>query len=983
MTLYQKNLVVLLATTYLALLSTPLVATAQVTTTPAEQVDLLIQQNDGEGLLKIAKQLRSGVVVSTDNSLKVPNYPKARQALEAAVTVAGIKQAEAKLVLAKMLLSGEGGLVDVDRALGLLDDVVKTGNAEAAYVRGQKLASLPNRAQEARDNLNLALRLGDGAAAFELAKLAGSTPEQATAMINFGLNLLRQRVARGDAGAAFDLGGYYRRLSDKPEDQKEALAWYRKSAQLGQASAVVWVARLLGNPDMPFFDPAAAVEQYQAAARDGSIEAAEELVRDFTDAGPLKVPPKVYDVWIAKLIDAKDATAVLYYSQALQETAEQRRLSSDQLYEATMSGGVANIEDLIRIGESFRDGAGVVIDQTRAANIFRLGARNGSNAALTRLAHLVIDAPSLRSQENVALAFDKLNGLAAKGSVTGQLLLGDMYAKGVFGQADETKAIELYSRALATAESVEVLNRLAEVYLSSPDIEKRKKAFPYIARASRAGSESAMLKEAEAYANGEIVEQDFDRAVSLYKEAISLGATDALVSLANLYLSRGGESAFHDAHEAFSDAIATGNREAPVEMARFLKANGKLDEAIDRLTAAARKNNSPAAVELYEYLSERAQNPNVGADWLRVAVKTMSEIPREKVHLASAMLMPTDVRLNLQGASMLRELSDAKIPGAAVALSNVYIEGKGKAKDVRAGLELLEQASQKGDVDALLKLGDLYMEGKYVEEDGEKAVGFYRAVIALHPDDPTANMRMARAYREGRGVERNLTVAATYLKIASDGGSRMATRDLGLAYMWGSGVKREEDKAVQLLRSAAQHGFVFAWGDLAETYGAAIGPDVDASQNFRLNMRGAREGHVSAMIGAGIALLSGFGTQRDPEAGILWLERASAGTGWDAPDAMYRLAEVYKYGIGVDKNPKKAREWELRAANAGSTTAMFHLALELEADNTDASKGQAIKWLQKARALQHVQAAKKLKRMGAGDMSSVSMQGVEDDGVEE
>ncbi len=120
------------------------------------------------------------------------------------------------------------------------------------------------------------------------------------------------------------------------------------------------------------------------------------------------------------------------------------------------------------------------------------------------------------------------------------------------------------------------------------------------------------------------------------------------------------------------------------------------------------------------------------------------------------------------------------------------------------------------------------------------------------------------------------------------------------------------------------------------------------------------------MIGAGVALLSGFGTQRDPEAGILWLERASASSGWDAPDAMHRLAEVYNFGIGAGKDPKKAREWELRAANAGSATAMFHLALDLEAANTDASKAEAIKRLQSARALQHVQAAKKLKRMGAG-----------------
>ncbi|EPE94408.1 tetratricopeptide repeat protein [Rhizobium grahamii] len=963
-------------------LSTPVLAADEPTAEPAQQVDLLIQQHDSDGLVKLARQLQSGNAVSVDNPLRVPDFPKARQALEAAVTMPGARQAEAKLFLAKMMLGGEGGPVDVDRAISLLADVIKTGNAEAAFLRGQRLASRPERIAEARDDLSLALRLGDAAAAFELAKLAGSTPEQAAAMTQFGIDLLGQRAARGDAGAAFDLAGYYRRLSDKTEDQEKALSWYRKSAELGQQTAALWVARLLGNPDSPLFDPAAAVKQYEAAARAGSIEAAQELVRDFADAGTLAVPPAVYDVWIGKLIDAKDATAVLYYSRSLQETAEQRRTSSDALYGATMSGRVAP-EDLVRIGESFRDGTGVVIDQTRAANIFRLGVENGSGAALTRFAHLVIDVPSLRSHENVALAAAKLSELSSKGSVTGQMLLGDMYAKGVLGAVDETRAIDYYLKALAHAESVEVLNRLADVYLSSPDSDTRMKAFPFIERASRAGSESAMLKEAQAYADGKLVRQDFDKAVTLYKKAIALGATDALVNLANLYLSRGGESAFKDAHEAFSNAISAGNREAPVEMARFLKANGKLDEAISRLTTAARKKNSPAAVELYEYLSERAQDPDVGAEWLRLALKTVSDVPREKVRLASAMLMPSDVRLNGKASIMLRELAGAKIPGAAVALSDAYIEGKGIAKDVTAGLELLEQASQKGDIDALLKLGDLFMDGQFVNGDEKRAVDYYRAAIMLHPTDATANMRMARAYREGRGVARDLAVAANNLKIASDAGSPMATRDLGMAYMWGSGVEKKEDKGLQLLRSAAEHGYAFAWHDLAETYGSAVGPDVDASQTFRLNMRGAKEGHVTAMIGAGIALLSGFGTQRDPEAGILWLERASAGTGWDASDAMYRLAEVYQFGIGVDSNVEKALEWQLRAANAGSTSAMFHLALQLEADNTDASRAEAIKWLKKARELKHVQAAKKLKIMEAGGSSSGSLQGAEDKGMDD
>ncbi len=75
----------------------------------------------------------------------------------------------------------------------------------------------------------------------------------------------------------------------------------------------------------------------------------------------------------------------------------------------------------------------------------------------------------------------------------------------------------------------------------------------------------------------------------------------------------------------------------------------------------------------------------------------------------------------------------------------------------RAGLELLEQASQKGDVDALLKLGDLYMDGKFVEGDGQKCRQLLpRGDHTLSGRSGRQTWRMARAYREGRGVERNL-----------------------------------------------------------------------------------------------------------------------------------------------------------------------------------------------------------------------------------
>jgi TPR repeat protein len=118
----------------------------------AEKIDDLVKEKDGRGLLKAAKRLRTGTAVSKDDPLKVPDFAGARRVLEAAIALQPDQAIEAKLLLAKMLLSGEGGTIDIERALVLLADAAQSGNAAAAYLRGQQLALRPDRQEEARES---------------------------------------------------------------------------------------------------------------------------------------------------------------------------------------------------------------------------------------------------------------------------------------------------------------------------------------------------------------------------------------------------------------------------------------------------------------------------------------------------------------------------------------------------------------------------------------------------------------------------------------------------------------------------------------------------------------------------------------------------------------------------------------------------------------------------------------------------------------
>ncbi len=149
-------------------------------------------------------------------------------------------------------------------------------------------------------------------------------------MNGFAVNLLKQRAERGDADAVFKLDAYFRKLLTYAENQTAALGRYRNALGMESKGASIWVARLLGSPELATFDREAALAQYQAAANAGSLAAAQEIVRDFTYAGPLQVPAPIYQAWLGKLLTAEDTTAVLYYegnSPATSQSAARARIS--------------------------------------------------------------------------------------------------------------------------------------------------------------------------------------------------------------------------------------------------------------------------------------------------------------------------------------------------------------------------------------------------------------------------------------------------------------------------------------------------------------------------------------------------------------------------------------------------------------------------------------------------------------------------------
>lgn len=935
-----------------------------------EQIKLLSTRIDGQGLVDYGRALRAGVQPSADNPLKISDNRKAREALEAALVIPGPHLPEAQTTLGKMLLAGEGGRLDAERALTLFEEAARGGQAEAAFLAGQTLAK--QNVAEARHYLQLALRLGFAPAAFELAGMTGTSADQARSMTDFAKRLLQKRAAEGDARSAYQLADYLRGSYQNDDELRQALAWYRKANTLGHERSAFWIARLQSEAGSVLFDAAEAVKYYEIAAENGDAEAARKLVEDFSQDGDLDVSPEIFDRWINYLAGVRDAKAVFYFSMKLENSLDERKKLSDDLYAKTMNGETGGLHEVLRIGDMFRSGDGVISDPKRALDIFQIAADRRSRDGILSYAKLVIDEPSVRTDKAIAFTRQALEELADRGVINAAVLRGDLAAKGVGGDIDVGAAITWYGKALERRRSPRLLNRLADAYLLSPVKVEREKVVPLLEEGVALKSNAAMLRLARIYAEGDLVGCNLTKAKELLEQAIALGRTDSLIELADLHMRIGGPGAFEKAYETFAKAVSNGNPEAPVEMARFLKSYGKMHEAVPFLKSAAEAGSFSAAIDLYNLLSAESDDPNVGKEWLARASEMNGLGPSDRFILARALLRPDDPLLNLKGFSIVKEMDGSGYPGSAAVLASIHIGGRLVEKNAAEAVRILEAGAQRGDTGAVMMLADLLMEGVEVPADLPRALDYYNRVLAVEPGNATVNLRLARLYGEGIGVKQDNRKAAAYFEIASNAGSRSAQRELGLAYLWGAGVGRDRQRAEQNLRAAAEKGFDRAWHDLAFLYSGGFGASVDPATAFRFNHKGATRGDPAAMVEIGIALLSGFGASRDPEAGVFWLEKAAATSAEEAPLAMYRLHEAYKLGLGVTKDASKAQAWLEKASAAGSASAMFQAALALRADPSEASQAEGLTWLKRAQALKHNQANKILQRLHSAPHTAAS-----------
>jgi len=140
---------------------------------------------------------------------------------------------------------------------------------------------------------------------------------------------------------------------------------------------------------------------------------------------------------------------------------------------------------------------------------------------------------------------------------------------------------------------------------------------------------------------------------------------------------------------------------------------------------------------------------------------------------------------------------------AKFALGQLYEEGTGVPKDLKAAVEWYTQAANEGLISAQSHLGSFY---EFTESDFnniELAIKYYR--MASEHNDTYSQYKLGEIYERGKGVEVDYEKALKYYLLAADGDEVFAQNALGRMYENGIGVEKNEIEALMWYMIAAEN----------------------------------------------------------------------------------------------------------------------------------------------------------------------------------
>ena len=222
----------------------------------------------------------------------------------------------------------------------------------------------------------------------------------------------------------------------------------------------------------------------------------------------------------------------------------------------------------------------------------------------------------------------------------------------------------------------------------------------------------------------------------------------------------------------------------------------------------------------------------------------------------------------------------------------------------------LQKKAQKGDVEAICKLGVVYINFDRFK-NFDKAFKCFK--MAADKGDALAMANLAVMYLKGEGTNRDERKTIEYLIKASDGGNLQAHLILGSYYSTGEIVTKDEKKAFMYYERAAKMNDSDGLLKLGICYKDGKGTALDKEKAFEMIKKAAQKENLSAKLQLALMYKDGVGVKQNVEETIRILNVIAE----KSDIALVYLGEFYEEGKYIGKDIEKAKSYYRQAAICG------------------------------------------------------------------
>ncbi len=391
--------------------------------------------------------------------------------------------------------------------------------------------------------------------------------------------------------------------------------------------------------------------------------------------------------------------------------------------------------------------------------------------------------------------------------------------------------------------------------------------------------------KARAYRDGKGVSKDLDKAASLYEEAANKGVTWARYELFSVLW--GMEGPENDARmAAFAERMSdAGDMEMRARLSKCYRHGRGVPKDMGK---AAR-----LALDAFDHGVAWAGNDYVNTLW------SMHDLGVDKTMAAFAKSLAEEGQRAMQAY-----------------LGRMYRDGRGVEADMRKAAEWMGKASDQG----LEWINVEYMDVLWRLKDPESDVKIFSMAKGLAESGNWRGMgRLARCYRDGRGIEADVQKALAWMMKASDFNDLWMNEcadliiDRKCLEQYGWCMSRLTSISDNVASTPLRIGRMYRDG---------LGVPQDLKASAEWMRKSAGKGVLLAKFELFDVLWRIGGADSDREMFTIASELAEKGE----KRGMGRLARCYRDGRGVDADMDKARFWMKKAADGGLAWAAKELS---------------------------------------------------------